>query len=120
MSLLALDYLRHSFDIADLVIVDDHSVDGTPAYLAKKGYFVISKDEPKGLTDSWNRGYELAVALGYKYVIFANNDILVPRGAAHEMRRVLMDEVLTVPLTTLKGAGHNPSQVSFLISYKVL
>jgi glycosyltransferase involved in cell wall biosynthesis len=111
MTVLALDYLGHSLDVADLVIVDDHSVDGTVEYLIKKGYFVLTKDTPSGLTDSWNKGYYLAVAMEYKYVIFANNDILVPKGAVRELRRVLMKEALVVPLTTYKGAGHNPSQV---------
>ena len=52
---------------------------------------------------------------GYKYIIFANNDILVPYGAIHALRRDLMNEVLVVPLTTLKGAGHNPGQVNHLL-----
>lgn len=29
----------------------------------KKGYFVIRKDKPMGLTDSWNKGYQLAVSM---------------------------------------------------------
>ena len=52
---------------------------------------------------------------GYKFIIFANNDILVPYGAIHALRRDLMNEVLVVPLTTLKGAGHNPGQVNHLL-----
>jgi hypothetical protein len=118
MTVLALDYLGHSLDVADLVIVDDHSVDGTVEYLIKKGYFVLTKDTPAGLTDSWNKGYYLAVAMGYKYVVFANNDILVPKGAVRELRRVLMTEALVVPLTTYKGAGHNPSQVQISCNQK--
>lgn len=49
---------------------------------------------------------------GYGYVIFANNDVLVPHGAIESIRNDLQNEVLVVPLTTMKGAGHNPGQVS--------
>ena len=35
----------------------------TAEYLRKKGYFVISKEKPMGLTDSWNKGYEFAVSM---------------------------------------------------------
>jgi hypothetical protein len=49
---------------------------------------------------------------GYKYVIFANNDVLVPPGAVDTIRKVMVNEALVVPLTTELGAGHNPAQVS--------
>ena len=51
---------------------------------------------------------------GYSYVIFANNDVLVPHGAIESIRKDLQNEVLVVPLTTMKGAGHNPGQVQRL------
>jgi hypothetical protein len=53
----------------------------------------------------------IAKYLKYKYVIFANNDILVPHGAVDICRMSLLTEALVVPMTTKKGAGHNPSQV---------
>jgi hypothetical protein len=50
---------RHasSDDSYDIVIIDDHSIDGTTDYFKKKGFFVIEKEEPLGLTHSWNIGY---------------------------------------------------------------
>jgi pimeloyl-ACP methyl ester carboxylesterase len=54
----------------------------------------------------------LLLIQGYSYVIFANNDVLVPHGAIESIRNDLQNEVLVVPLTTMKGAGHNPGQVS--------
>jgi hypothetical protein len=50
---------RHvsSEDSYDIVIIDDHSIDGTPDYFKKKGFFVIEKEQPIGLTHSWNIGY---------------------------------------------------------------
>lgn len=85
----------------------------THRYLAKKGFMVLSKSAASGLTQSWNMGYHVAVALGYRYVFFANNDVLVPRGALEEMKAVLAYNELAVPLTTTKGAGHHPGQVIF-------
>jgi hypothetical protein len=111
MTILALDYLKDSFSEADLIIVDDYSVDGTPEYLIKKGYTVITKDHAKGLTDSWNKGYEFANVMKYKYVIFTNNDVLLTSTTVKVMKEDLKNEALVGPLTTLIGAGHNPSQV---------
>ena len=112
MTIFALEYLKATHAAADFLIVDDHSIDGTVDYLIKKGYAVITKAKARGLTDSWNKGYELAVAMGYKYLIFTNNDVLVSLSGIKLMQRELKDEVLVVPLTSSRGAGHNPSQVS--------
>ena len=106
----ALKHLKFSLNSADLIIVDDHSIDGTVEYLVKKGYFVVSKPHALGLTNSWNTGYELAVQLGYKYIFFINNDVLVPATAIDNMRRELKNEVIIAPMTTRLGAGHNPVQ----------
>lgn len=110
-SILTLGHLKHSLTHADLVVVDDHSIDGTEEYLTKKGYFVIGKEKAQGLTHSWNTGFRYAVLAGYQYVFFANNDAIVPRGSIQIMLQDLRDNALIVPMTTLKGAGHNPSQV---------
>ena len=77
-TVLVLNHWKRSLDIADLIIVDDHSIDGTVAYLRKKGYLVLTNDKPTGLTNSWNRGYHFAVSKGYHYIIFANNDAIMP------------------------------------------
>ena len=106
----ALKHLKFSLHSSDLMIVDDHSIDGTVEYLIKKGYFVVSKRHAFGLTNSWNTGYEFAVKLGYKYIFFINNDVLVPATAIDNMRRELKNEVIIAPMTTRLGAGHNPIQ----------
>jgi glycosyltransferase involved in cell wall biosynthesis len=80
--------------VADLLIVDDHSMDGTVDYLVKRGFHVASKRAAKGLTDSWNFGHRFAVALGYKYIVFANNDILVPMGALDIIKEQLLKNTL--------------------------
>ena len=110
MTMHSLESLSSAPDSFDILVIDDHSVDGTVPILNKKGYSVISKLIARGLTDSWNIGYHVATLLKYRYVIFSNNDVLVPHGAIDIVRSSLQHEALVVPLTTRKGAGHNPSQ----------
>jgi hypothetical protein len=116
MTILSLQYLHNTAKIADIVIVDDHSTDGTVEYLQKKGFAVIAKPQKAtGLTDSWNIGYRLAVSLGYKHVIFTNNDVLLTTGAVHLMHYGLKSHPLVVPLTTHKGSGHHQLQVIYIL-----
>lgn len=115
MTVLSLQYLRNTDKIADIIVVDDHSTDGTVEYLRKKGFAVITKPVPTGLTDSWNIGYRLAVGLGYKHVIFTNNDVLLTAGAVHLMYYGLKAHSLVVPLTTDKGSGHHKLQVEIFL-----
>lgn len=115
MTMLSLQYLRNTDKIADIIVIDDHSTDGTVEYLQKKGFAVISKPKPTGLTDSWNIGYRIAVALGYKHVLFTNNDVLLTAGAVHLMHYGLKAHSLVVPLTTDKGSGHHKQQVRLLL-----
>lgn len=115
MTLLTLEYLRNSFTDADLVIIDDHSIDGTPVYLLKRGFHVITKSTATGLTASWNLGYHLGMLLGYQYIAFCNNDILIPSGSLSIIKQELRSHAFVIPLTTRLGAGHNPLQVCFII-----
>lgn len=113
MTLVTLSYLTKALDnLADIVIMDDASSDQTAIVLRQKGYFVMQSEKPQGLTFHWNKAYSFAILLGYKYVIFMNNDVLVPQGALKEMAKDIAFVPLLVPLSTLAGAGHNPNQVS--------
>ena len=82
--------------MADLLIVDDHSLDGSVDYLVKRGYHVASKEAAQGLTDSWNFGYRFAKELGYKYLVFANNDVLVPVRALDVIKQQLLKNTLVL------------------------
>ena len=97
-------------DAFDVLVIDDNSKDGTPKYLIKRDYAVITADEPHGLTYSWNKAYSIAQLLSYKCIIFANNDIILPSGSTSALLAVLSNYPIVVPLTTDIGAGHNPSQ----------
>lgn len=76
-----MHYLKRSSHLADIIIVDDDSTDGTASYFIKKGFHVMTKGSARGLTHSWNIAYRYAVSMEYKYVIFCNNDALVSTGA---------------------------------------
>ena len=118
MTLAALKYLKQSLNIADLLIVDDFSVDGSSHFLRKKGYYVLSSTEAKGLTYMWNQAYFFAVQGGYKYLFYCNNDAIVPQGALKELLQDLGSEAVVVPMTTPLGAGHNPIQVSRILAFE--
>lgn len=110
-----LSSVRAAVPLMDCVVVDDHSTDGTVEVLRRKGFAVITKDSPKGLTHSWNIGYKLAQQERYKYVFFANNDIVFSPLAIRVMQDQLLNNSLVVPLTSAKGAGHNPLQVQYYL-----
>eukprot|EP01039_Chlorochromonas_danica_P004082 gene4082-4464_t len=110
MTILSLQYMRLPSSIVDLLIVDDHSTDGTVEYLRKKGFAVISKPRATGLTDSWNIGYRFAVMMGYPSILFTNNDVLLTAGSLGLIHSSMVHHTMVVPLTTEKGAGHNPAQ----------
>jgi hypothetical protein len=95
---------------ADIVVIDDHSVDGTEIYLRKRGYFVVSRPKSTGLSVSWNVAYDMATTLGYHYLFIVNNDIIVPVNALKELRTLLARNAMVIPTTTLRGAGHNAIQ----------
>jgi len=117
MTIKTIDYLLMTLakgdgEGLDIVIVDDHSVDGTAEYLERKGFLVLAKSSPKGLTHSWNLGYEFATRWGYSTIIFMNNDVLVPRGAITKVLAEIKQHALVVPLTSHAGRGHTPTQVT--------
>jgi len=97
----------------DIVVVDDHSIDGTVQTLRRLGFAVLEKKQATGLTQSWSLGYRLAQQLGYKFVIFSNNDVILADSTLATFEYDLLSEiepVLLVPITSDKGAGHNPAQ----------
>lgn len=111
MTMVTLSYLTKGLQgLADIVIMDDASTDGSSVYLKNHGYFVLTSNKPRGLTYHWNKAYQLSIDLGYKHIIFMNNDVLVPQGAIKEILKDIPFVPLLVPLSTLAGAGHNPSQ----------
>jgi len=102
----SLKYLDEDFDV---LIVDDCSTDDTVDICNEYEYEVITKEEGKGLTDSWNLGYNRFKELDYEYLIIANNDIWIPKNSLSELVSVFekWPFTLAVPLSTTLGVGHN-------------
>ena len=107
-----LESLQLISDGHDVLIIDDKSTDDTIELCKEFNVDYISKDVGKGLTDSWNIGYQYFKSNNYEYFVIANNDILIPDLALTEMKTVLSKWPcsLVVPLSTELGAGHNPMQ----------
>jgi len=106
---LCFESLKPLYDPFDVLVIDDYSTDDTVELCNEYDYEVITKSEGKGLTHSWNLGYERFKNGDYAYLILANNDILIPDGALSELVSVFENWPfsLVVPLSTTNGAGHN-------------
>jgi len=98
----------------DILVIDDCSTDDTLNFLKEmknlnKNFDYIEKEYPMGLSHSWNKAYHRFRDFDYKYVIIANNDILIPNGSISELVEVTKKWNFSVicPLSTKYGAGHN-------------
>lgn len=114
---MCFESLKKLDDNMDVLVVDDYSTDDTVDICKEYGHRVITKDEPKGLTDSWNIGYREFLGTtdygtDYDYFILANNDILIPKGAIGELISTFKkwNSSLVVPMSTEYGVGHNLTQ----------
>jgi len=104
----------------DILVVDDASTDATVEWCTINGINIIKKDQGKGLTDSWNKGYKyFKEHKEYKYIIISNNDVLVPKGAIKEMVEVFKKWPfsLVVPMSSVAGAGHNGNAQGIEVYY---
>jgi len=99
-------------DKHDVLIIDDKSTDDIIKLCEEYNIKYITKKVGKGLTDSWNIGYQYFKDNEYDYFVIANNDVLIPDLALTEMKNVLIKWPcsLVVPLSTELGAGHNKTQ----------
>lgn len=102
--------LANKPDYCDLLVVDDASNDGTVEWCLENNVDIITKEEPLGVTHSWNVGYKKFKQENYDNVFFLNSDIIVPENAIQNMVNQLKSYHVIAPLTTLKGAGHQPLQ----------
>jgi len=114
--------LRNIEDDVDVLVIDDCSTDDTIELCKEYNHEVIVKETGLGLTDSWNRGYyefkqrwiydESGQDDNYDYLILANNDILIPKGAITELKNTFQKWPfnMVVPTSTTYGVGHNREQ----------
>lgn len=94
----------------DLLVVDDFSKDDTLKYLDSQHIKYIKKNEPQGLTHSWNELYKYFKFNDYDALLFLNNDISISNNSIEPLLRGLECNELVCPMSTLKGVGHNPPQ----------
>ena len=119
---LCFESLRNIEDDVDVLVIDDCSTDDTIELCKEYNHEIIVKETGLGLTDSWNRGYyefkqrwiydESGQDDNYDYLILANNDILIPRGAITELKNTFNKWLFSmiVPTSTTYGVGHNREQ----------
>ena len=119
---LCFDSIKNIEDDVDVLVIDDCSTDDTIELCKEYNHEVIVKETGLGLTDSWNRGYyefkqrwiydESGQDDNYDYLILANNDILIPRGAVTELKKTFhkWPFSMVVPTSTTLGVGHNREQ----------
>ena len=83
----------------ELIVVDNHSTDGTPQFLSSLGgdVRIITNDENLGFAKACNQG--AAVATG-EYLVFLNNDTIPHAG----WLSALVDEVRTHPDVSIVGS----------------
>lgn len=102
--------LENKSENIDLVVFDDASNDGTVEWCKDNNIPIVTKDKALGLTHSWNLAYQKFKHENYKHLIFANSDIIVPKGALEKLLEQNQKYIIVSPLSTLKGVGHQPLQ----------
>ena len=91
---------RHTETPHEIIIVDNGSTDGTPAWAREEGLRVISHTQNHGVPAACNRG--ILASLG-EYVLLLHNDTLVPPGWAAR----LLAHARTDPSVGLVGPATN-------------
>ena len=102
-----LDSINKTEGGFDVVLIDDHSTDGTIENAKKMNIKVLTKPIGRGCTDSMNMAYQYFKFSDYDNLFIANNDCLIPKGAMSELIKNVEDGCLTVPVSTLYGSGEN-------------
>lgn len=94
-------------DPLDVLVVDD----ATPGndiidFCKQKGIMFLSKPEPMGLTDSWNRAYKYFKENGYNNCILCNDDVRFPADFSEGIFKALEKFDLVGPLSNTPGTGY--------------
>jgi len=97
--------------LVDIMIIDDASTDDTKEKFLNKVDYFISKTKSKGLTDSWNHGYNFFKKnLKYDKIIISNNDVIYPTGSLVSIINNLNNFMVVGPLSNSKGVEYYPDQ----------
>ena len=102
--------LKNKPENIDVVVFDDASNDGTVDWCKDNDIAIVTKEYAMGLTHSWNLAYQKFKKENYKYLMFSNSDIIVPRNALEAIIEQNNNYIIVSPLSTKKGVGHQPKQ----------
>lgn len=94
----------------DVFFIDDCSKDKTFDYITSKQRKILLKNERKGLTHSYNIGYQIFKKNDYDSIIMSNNDVILNKISIERMLEALKKYPLVCPLTSKKGAGYGLMQ----------
>ncbi|MDF1672246.1 MAG: class I SAM-dependent methyltransferase [Vicingaceae bacterium] len=97
-------------DYIDVVVYDDASIDGTIEWCRDNNIPIITKEKALGLTHSWNLAYKKFKSENYKFLMFSNSDIIVPKKSLEAILHQNENYIIVSPLSTKKGVGHQPKQ----------
>lgn len=119
LTVILLKYLRGFQKFADLIIIDDHSADGSIDYLERKGYAVYRKHQTRGVWHSWRIGYKLAASMRYKCVVFIDQTIMISSQAVYNLiQNVLAKDDVRFHIPMISSA--NPFSPQVLLLHLVL
>ena len=97
----------------DIIVVDNHSQDGSPEAVATRypNVQIIRNSQNLGFAEGCNVGIEQAMSKDFDYVWLLNNDVLVDPGALGELVRAAEDD---------ESIGMTGSKIFFYDDPKVL
>lgn len=104
----------------DIIFIDDVSKDGTQKFIKELSFNIIERNQPKGLTWSWNIAYRKFKNEGYDCLILSNNDVLFTKESLLNLINATKKHSLVCPLSTQKGAGHNWKNQAISLHYSNL
>jgi GT2 family glycosyltransferase/predicted O-methyltransferase YrrM len=97
-------------DYVDVVVFDDASNDGTVDWCKDNNVAIVTKEYAMGLTHSWNLAYQKFKSEQYKFLMFSNSDIIVPKNSLEAILGQNEKFIIVSPLSTKIGVGHQPKQ----------
>jgi len=97
----------------DVLVIDD----ATPRIreilsLCKREIKLITKEQPKGLTNSWNIAYQNFKQGGYKTCTISNHDVIFAPNSLGHLREATQEYILVGPLTNQPGTGWKHQQIT--------
>lgn len=102
--------LKHTPENIEIIVVDNHSTDGTIEYLQSLSYIrTIFNETNQGFARGCNQGYEIASG---DTILFLNNDTVVTKNWLHNMLNTLyQDDQIGIVGPVSNYVGGSPQQI---------